>query len=379
MTIELERILTALVVLLFIAGGLLLVMRCIRRAVRRSATRLELQGYREEAELWAKRIISLTRHAVQALVVLVAAVVMVEIVGVPGVARVTWTSVLAWLTGPGLRIVLVAGSAYILVRAVQFLVESLQILLVSRAAPGEDLDERKKRIATMGSMLALVATVLIAGIAIVTILALVNVDIRPILTGAGIAGLAVGFGAQNLVRDVISGFFLILEDQVRVGDVVDINGKTGGVEEIRLRTITLRALDGTVHIIPNGAITQISNMTKDYSYAVIDANVSYNEDVDRVAGVLERMGAEVARDPALAPYILGPLEVLGLDQLAPSAVIVKARMKTAASHQWAVARELRRRMKLAFEAEGIEMPLQQMSVHLKRRHGGPGRVSEKGP
>ena len=136
------------------------------------------------------------------------------------------------------------------------------------------------------------------------------------LTGAGIVGLAVGFGAQTLVRDIISGFFLILEDQVRVGDVAAINGTGGLVEAINLRTIVLRDAEGTVHVFPNGAITTLANRSKDFSYYVIDLGISYREDPDRVAAVLREIGAELQADPAFGPLILEPIEILGVDAFA---------------------------------------------------------------
>lgn len=358
MAVQPDTLLPALVILAVAVGILWLVLRGVTRAVGRAAARLRAEGLADEAELWARRITSLARHSFQVLVVLVAAAIMVQVVGVPGISKITWAAVLDWLAGPGLRILLVIGSAYVLIRAVRFLIENLQLVVLSRSAPArqEDLSERKKRIATMGNMLSMVATVLIAGVAIVTVLALVHIDIRPILTGAGIAGLAVGFGAQNLVRDVIAGFFLILEDQVRVGDVVDVNGRSGLVEDIRLRTITLRGVDGTVHIIPNGAITQMSNMTKDFSYAVVEVGIGYKESVDEAMKVIEEVGADLGRDPELAPKILGPLETLGVDSFRDSAVVIRTRIKTAPIEQWIVASEMRRRLKSAFDARGTEVP-----------------------
>jgi small conductance mechanosensitive channel len=186
----------------------------------------------------------------------------------------------------------------------------------------------------------------------------------PILTGVGIGGLAIGFGAQNLVRDLITGFFIILENQVRVGDVAIINGTGGFVEEIRLRTIVLRGLDGTVHVIPNGAITELSNMTKDFSYYVIDLGVAYKENVDRVMDVLKEIGEELQNDPAFADKILGPLEILGVDDFADSAVIIKVRIKTNPIQQWTVGRELRRRIKNTFDAQGIEIPFPHLSLYM---------------
>jgi small conductance mechanosensitive channel len=210
-----------------------------------------------------------------------------------------------------------------------------------------------------------VATLLVSGVAVLMALSLFNVDIRPILTGAGIAGLAVGFGAQNLVRDVIAGFFLILEDQVRLGDVVSINGKSGLVEAIRLRTIALRSFDGTVHVIPNGVITELSNMTKDFSFAVLDIGVPYDVNVDSVVEVMHTVAKELRSDPVLGPNIVEPLDVSGIEAFGDTSVLIRARLKTVPIQQWTVAREFRRRLKIAFEQRGIEFPTRYMSLRLE--------------
>ena len=182
------------------------------------------------------------------------------------------------------------------------------------------------------------------------------------LTGAGIAGLAVGFGAQTLVRDVISGFFLLLEDQVRVGDVAAINGTGGLVEQLNLRTIVLRDSEGTVHVFPNGAITTLANKSKDHSFYVIDLPVSYHQDPDRIVAMLREIGGELQSDPAYGPFILAPLDILGLDAFADWWMVIKLRIKTVPLKQWYVGRELRRRIKKAFDAAGIEMPAPSLSV-----------------
>ncbi|MEO7270498.1 MAG: mechanosensitive ion channel family protein, partial [Vicinamibacterales bacterium] len=188
------------------------------------------------------------------------------------------------------------------------------------------------------------------------ILKLFQIDIAPVLTGAGIAGLAVGFGAQTLVRDVISGFFLLLEDQVRVGDVAAINGTGGLVEQLNLRTIVLRDAEGTVHVFPNGAITTLANRSKDFSYYVIDLNVSYHQDPDRVMALLREIGATLQADPVCGPSILGPLEIQGVDGFADWWMVLKMRIKTMPLKQWEVGRELRKRIKNTFDAHGIDMP-----------------------
>jgi moderate conductance mechanosensitive channel len=259
-----------------------------------------------------------------------------------------------WTFASGLRVVLIVVLAYAFVRITALVVRRFEYEL----SVGTDLDalERAKRARTLGSVVQKVTTVLVIGIGALTILHEFNVDITPVLTGAGIAGLAVGFGAQTLVRDIISGFFLILENQVRVGDVAAINGTAGFVESINLRTIILRDLEGTVHVFPNGAITTLANRSKDFSYYVVDLAVSYFDDTDAVTAVLHDVGAELQSDPQFGSAIMEPLEVLGVDGFGEWAVLMKARIKTAPAKQWVVGRELRRRIVKAFEQHGFSVP-----------------------
>jgi len=188
-------------------------------------------------------------------------------------------------------------------------------------------------------------------------------DIKPILAGAGIVGLAVGFGAQNLVRDVISGLFMIIENQVRVGDVAILNGTGGLVEAVNLRTTVLRGLDGAVHIFPNGTVNTISNLTHNFSFYLFDIGVAYKEDTDRVINVLNQLSDEIMADPTFSPEILEPLEILGVDKFDDSAVIIKARIKTKPIKQWMVGREMNRRIKRRFDEEGIEIPFPHRTIY----------------
>jgi small-conductance mechanosensitive channel len=340
-------------------------LRLATRAVDRFAGRLEREGVLDEGAVFAKRLTRFVRSSLWFVALLTAGLVMLRGIGLRGIPRVSTEDFVAWLFGPGVRLVVIATSAYLVARCIHFLIDSLRIFLVSRDATQADLLERKKRVDTLGQLLRVVATLLVIGVAGLMALSVFNVDIRPILTGAGIAGLAVGFGAQNLVRDIIAGFFLILEDQVRLGDVVSINGKSGLVEVIRLRTISLRGHDGTVHIFPNGVITELSNMTKDFSFAVLDIGVPYEENVDSVIDVLRSIAAELRTDPVHGPNILEPLEVLGIEAFGESAVLLRVRIKTVPIQQWSVGREFRRRIKLAFEARGIDFPAPHVTVRLE--------------
>ena len=223
--------------------------------------------------------------------------------------------------------------------------------------------EIEKRVQTVGNLLKKVIFVSIWLVAAMMVIKELGFDVKPILAGAGIIGLAVSFGAQNLVRDIISGLFIIIENQIRVGDVAIINGTGGLVEAINLRTTVLRGLDGTVHIFPNGTINTLSNMTHEYSYYVFDIGVAYKEDVDRVMEILKEIGNEIMQDEYYRSLIIEPLEIWGVDKFADSAVIIKARIKTLPIKQWEVGREINRRIKKRFDEEGIEIPFPHHSLY----------------
>jgi small conductance mechanosensitive channel len=207
-------------------------------------------------------------------------------------------------------------------------------------------------------------------VAAVMVLAEFEVKIGPILAAAGIVGVAVGFGAQHLVRDVITGFFILLDDQIRVGDVVQIAGKGGLVEKITLRMTTLRDLAGNVHYVRNGEISVVTNMTKEYSRYVFDIGVAYREDVDQVIEVVKQVDEELRVDPAFSADILEPIEILGLDQFGDSAIIIKARTKTKPIKQWAVGREFNRRLKKRFDEKDIEIPFPHVTLYLGQAKDG---------
>lgn len=266
-----------------------------------------------------------------------------------------------WLLGSGLRILIIGLLTYLLIRVIASAAARLEAELGSDVS-GDAL-EMVRRARTLSRLVQNGLTTLVTAVAILMVLRELQVDIMPVLTGAGILGLAVGFGAQTLVKDLISGFFLILENQVRVGDVAVINGTGGLVEAIKLRTIVLRDLEGTVHVFPNGSITTLANKTKDYSYALLEIGVAYKEDTDAVVVVLKDVAATLQEEPEWGAMVLEPLEVLGVDAFADSAVTIKIRLKTVPLQQWAVARELRRRIKKAFDAKGIEIPFPHLSLY----------------
>ena len=271
--------------------------------------------------------------------------------------------IIAWLERSGLRVVVIAGLAWLLARSVTLAARRFE-RNVSHAGPGAE--ERTKRVQTLTRIGQKTATVLITGMAVLMILRELGVDISPVLTGAGVAGVAVGFGAQTLVRDVISGFFLLLEDQVRVGDVAVVNGQGGLVEEINLRTIVLRDLEGAVHVFPNGEIKTLANRSKEFAYYVLDVPIASDADADAVIVLLRRVADQIAAEAGHGPGILGPLDVLGVDAFDQGQLIVRVRVKTLPQYQWDVGRELRKRVARAMAEAGIPMASPRMDVRLDR-------------
>lgn len=264
-----------------------------------------------------------------------------------------------------LRIGLIFLAGYVGARFVRAALSRLETTLVKAGERTERvLGETQKRVSTLIGLLRTIALVLLWGVVVVITLGQIGFDATPILAGAGIIGLAVGFGAQNVVRDLISGFFMVLENQVRVGDVAIVNGTGGLVEEITFRTIVLRDLSGVVHVFPNGTINMLSNMTKEWSGYVIDVGVAYKEDTDRVVEVMKQVAEAMRQDPDYGSRILEPIEIFGVDDFADSAVVIKARLKTHPIQQWNVGREYRRRLKKAFDAEGIEIPFPHRSIYV---------------
>jgi small conductance mechanosensitive channel len=269
-----------------------------------------------------------------------------------------------WLLAASLRIAVIAIAAYLVIRVGSAAARRFEREM-SRGT-GLDAVERTKRAQTFGRFLQRTLSVVVAVMAGLMILRELDIDITPVLTGAGIAGIAIGFGAQTLVRDVISGFFLIFEDQVRVGDVVNVNGQGGLVEEVNLRTLVLRDEQGAVHIFPNGEVKTLANMSKDFSYYVITVGVAYDEAVDRAVEAMTDAAASMMNEPDFKPYILAPLEVFGVDAFEPGQLVIKARIKTVPLKQWLVGRELRKRIARIFSERGIRMPTARMVVDLRR-------------
>lgn len=223
---------------------------------------------------------------------------------------------------------------------------------------------REKRGQTIAQLLRSVGNAVVY--ALVILLSLnIFINIGPLLAGAGILGLAVSFGAQSLVKDIISGFFFLVENQFAIGDVVEAAGKSGVVERITLRVVMLRDVEGTVHIIPNGEIKVVSNKTRGWARAVIDVGVAYDADIDRAIEVVRSEADRLSSDPTWKLQLDGPLEVWGVESLSDNGVVIRTVARTRPGSQWNAAREFRRRLKIRLDAEGIEIPFQQRTVHLR--------------
>lgn len=262
-----------------------------------------------------------------------------------------------------MRLGVIVVVALVATRLCLVLVRRLQRRIEAAEGPRSDLQRRSH---TLTSVLRGAAVVVIWTVAIITALGQAGVEVAPILAAAGIGGIALGFGAQSLVKDVLAGFFIILENQYDVGDVIRIADVAGAVESVNLRTTTLRDLDGSRHVVPNGLIEVSTNLTKGYSRYVLVMPVPYEVAVDRPVAVLERVAEELRADPAFAEVITGPISVLGVDAFGDSAVEVKAYLETVPGQQWAVGRELRRRLKEALDAEGIPIPYPHRQMMLRR-------------
>ena len=264
----------------------------------------------------------------------------------------------AWILTTGIQILIIILMAGIALRFTNFAAKKL----FHAFTRGKEETELKKRADTLSSVVRYVLTILVLLISGMMLLEKVNIDIAPILAGAGVLGLAVGFGAQDLVKDIISGFYILLEDQVRVGDVVQINDHSGLVENVTLRMVILRDLSGSVFYIRNGDINVVKNMTKDFSFYVFDLGVAYRENVDEVIEAIKEVGAALRADEQYSSVIMDDVEVFGLDKFDDSAIVIKGRIKTLPIKQWMVGREFNRRIKLKFDELGIEIPFPQITL-----------------
>lgn len=266
----------------------------------------------------------------------------------------------------GLRIALILVLAWVAVHFSHRLIRGFRTYISNNTKDGEEV----KRMETLGRVFRYIASVVISLVTGILVLGELGVSVAPILGAAGIVGVAVGIGAQSLVKDYFAGFFLLLENQMRQGDVVEAGGKAGVVEEITLRYVRMRDYSGNVHFVPNGSITTVTNMTRGHAQAVIDVGVAYRENVDAVMDVMRKVGAQMRADEIFGPKILDDLELAGVEQWAESAVMLRCRFKVAPIEQWNVRREFLRRLKAAFDAAGIEIPFPHITLHAGRTRDG---------
>ena len=283
--------------------------------------------------------------------------------------------VFAWVASPfGQKIASSAVSIGLIVGLALVTWELLSSLIERQltSGPGRVSTRALTLLPLARTALRLVLIVLVT----LVVLAEIGMNITPLLAGAGVIGLAVGFGAQKLVQDVITGWFILMEDTVSVGDVVDLDGHAGLVERINIRTIQLRDQSGTVHTIPFSSVNTVKNMTRDFSYYVFEVGIAYKEDTDHVIAVLREVDESMRADDAYKDDILEPLEVLGVERFDDSAVVIKVRTKTRPIKQWGVGREFNRRMKKAFDAVGIEIPFPQRTVYHVTLPAGGGDASQ---
>lgn len=267
-----------------------------------------------------------------------------------------------WLSDDGLKVLGIIIAAFIIIKIVNKVIrKSLRVMLAVRRE-AESLGEVKRQ-QTLERIMMGVATVSISTIALLMVLQQMGLDIGPILAGAGIVGLAVGFGGQYLIRDVITGLFIVLENQYRIGDVVNLDDTGGLVEDITLRMTTLRDLNGTVHHVPHGDIKRVANLSKTFSRVNMNIGVSYSSDLDQVVAVINKVGNELALDEAWSEKIITPPQFLRVDDFGDSSIVIKIVGETQPIKQWEVSGEFRKRIKVAFDKAGIEIPFPQRVIH----------------
>jgi len=263
-------------------------------------------------------------------------------------------TITAWLTTSGIKIIGIVIGLLIL-----WQISRWSVRWVERLIPEKDplqAAEVKKRAQTLGNTLRDALLVVFSFVALLMILGELGIQLGPLLATAGIGALAIGFGAQSLVKDVINGFFIILENQYRIGDAIDVAGVSGLVESLTLRRTVLRDLEGRVHIIPNGEIKIVSNLSKEWARSVLDIGISYREDLDRIIALFSQIGKEMETDERFKEALLEPLQILGVERFGESQLVIRMAVKTAPLKQWEVSRELRKRIKNRFDEEGIQTP-----------------------
>ncbi|MFH0842553.1 MAG: mechanosensitive ion channel family protein [Bacteroidota bacterium] len=267
-----------------------------------------------------------------------------------------------WLLDHGIKIVIISASAWVLnIFISRIVTKAVRVAIVAddKISP----EAEKKREDTLIKIFNGAVRIVIIILAFMMILKEAGLEIGPLIAGAGIAGLALGFGGQYLIRDIITGLFIIIENQYRIGDVVKLDDTSGSVEDISLRRTTLRDLDGTQHHIPHGDIKRVSNLSKGFARINLDLGIAYDTDLEHAISVINQTGKELAEDPLYKEFIIKPPQFLRVNDFADSAIIVKVLGETKPLKQWEITGELRKRIKIAFDREGIEIPFPQVTIH----------------
>lgn len=347
--------LTLAYVLAIIAGRL--TRRVLSAAMRRDADK-DVAPHHPEVS-GPVRVVRWTVFAALSLIIVLPAI---RLAGLDLHVGLTPEMLSAWLFASGLRIGVIVVVGYLLVRIIGGVSRRLENH-IGRAA-GIDALEHVKRARTLSRLVQSMMTTIVVVLTLLTILRELNVDITPILTGAGILGLAVGFGGQALVRDLISGFFLIIENQIRVGDTAVINGVTGVVEVINLRTVVLRDGEGSLHVFPNGSIDRLANRSKDYSVYVADFDVATSREPAEIIALLRTVGEQLLDDSRTAALMIEPMQVLGIETMRDGKLTIRVSVKTLPQKNADVGRELLLLARHAFDVNGIETPMPRLAIHM---------------
>ena len=254
-------------------------------------------------------------------------------------------------------VLLIAIIAY----AISIAIRKIIALIAKRMLISTSVED-KKRVNTLARVFTYISSILISSIAVIAILAELGVSIAPLLATAGVAGIAVGFGAQSLVKDYFTGFVMLIENQIRQGDIVEIAGKSGIVEEVTLRYVRLRDYEGAVHYVPNSSITVVTNRTRNYAYAVTDISVSYQSNLDHVYEVMNQVAEEMRQSTKDQSMIMDRLEIAGVESLSDSAIVIRSRLKVSAQYQGQIRREFQEQLKKAFDKHKIEIPYKNLVI-----------------
>jgi moderate conductance mechanosensitive channel len=341
----------------FVATAVILVMARllkagIARAVRRGfALNSELSRRYPGLEARANRHLPMLQRLLTGVVWVFAALALLEAWGLNSFGWLG-SEVGREITGSLVSILFILGMVWLIWELLDTAIERY----LEEQGPDGQMVERSARMRTLLPLVRNAVRVVLATMALLIVLSELGLNIGPLLAGAGVVGLAIGFGAQTLVKDVITGIFILVEESISIGDVVDLGGHSGVVESMNIRSVRVRDVSGSVHIIPFSSVSTVVNMTKEFAYAVFTLGVAYEEDVDRATAVMQQVGRDLQHDPAYKNAILAPIEVLGIDSFTDLSVKLQARMKTRPGRQWTVSREFYRRVKRAFEEASIEMP-----------------------